>query len=89
MPNTLSPAWVKNVYSLRKARSTTGGSLYTDVLQKSTSPQPAVYNPSLLPLLIPAFYTQLSTHFFAHLPPLIGHLYTQSTVPTIKRTKEI
>lgn len=89
MLNTPSLTWVKNVYSLRKAHSITSGPLYTDVLQKSINPQTDVYNLPVLPQFIPAFYTLLSTHFLVNLPPLIHHLYPQSTAPTIKRIKKI
>lgn len=82
-------AWVKNVSKLRKTSSTTSESLYTDRLQKGMFTQIGVYNLSIVPPLVPAFYTQLSTNFFVNLPPLIGHLYSQSTVPIIKITKKI
>ena len=87
MPKNLSFAWVKNVYSLRKLQGITSGNLYTGLSQNPTYPQVPVHKPLNLSLVVPGFYPQLSTAFFANLPPLIRHLYTQSTVPTIKRMK--
>jgi hypothetical protein len=87
MPKYLSPAWVKNVYSLRILGGITSDDMYTGVSQNAIYPQLPVHKPTYLSLFIPVLSTQLSTRFFANLPPLIRQLYPQSTVPTIKRTK--
>lgn len=88
MPNTLLTTWVKNVYSLRIAGGIKSVYSYTgEVLRLYFTQQQRDKSP-ILPSLIPAFYTQLSTSFLRKIPLLIAWLYPQSTVPTIKRTKE-
>jgi len=88
MPKTLSPTWVKNVYSLRKAQGIKSGLLYTvPTLSFQNNPSP-VHNSLALPRFIPVFYTQLSTLFFSYFNLLINQLYPFSTEPITKRTKE-
>ena len=89
MLNTLSFAWVKNVYSLRTDGGTNGGVSYTGMGLATTYLLAPVHNSPSLARFIPLIYTQLSTAFFRKIPLLISWLYPQSTVPTIKRTKEI
>jgi hypothetical protein len=84
MPNT----WVKNVYSLGIAGGINSGPLYTGSPLTAYQPQNWLYKPPVLLSLIPVFSPQLSTPFLQKIPLLIALLYPQSTVPTIKRTKE-
>jgi hypothetical protein len=88
MPNTLSIAWVKNVYSLGIVGGIDSGLVYTAGTLTAHRPQNQSYKSLVLPSLIPAFSPQLSTSFLRNIPLLIAWLYPQSTIPTIKRTKE-
>jgi hypothetical protein len=80
--------WVKNVYSLcvegvvNRAKSYTGG-----VYQHSNPLTLRVQTPSFTQSL-DRFTPSLYTPFFNFLHLLTAHLYTLSTVPTIKKTKE-
>lgn len=88
MPNTLSQAWVKNVYSLRIARGVTGGQTYTESCSDTQITPSPVYKHPTLSRLLPAFEPSLSTTIFRQFNLLINHLYPLSTVPTITETKE-
>lgn len=88
MPNTLSQAWVKNVYSLRIARGVTGGQTYTESVQNSQSALSPVHKHPTLSRLLPVFEPNLSTTISRQFNLLINHLYPLSTHPTITETKE-
>ncbi len=82
-------AWVKNVYKARINTQQTCGSLYTSILKTIVSLRQVVNNNFIIPVVIPKELTQLFTSIFAHLYLLHTQLFTLSTYPTIKRTKEI
>lgn len=82
-------AWVKNVYKRRITTQQSCGSLYTSIQKIFMSLSQVVNNNFIIPVVIPKELTQLFTSTFAHLYPLYTQLFTLSTYPTIKRTKEI
>jgi len=88
MLNTLSFAWVKNVYSLGITDGITSGLLYTGVFESTTNPHSPVHKYVVIPTFIPSFYARLSTLFLSLLTDTVVGLYTVSTVPIIKTKKE-
>lgn len=88
MLNTLSPTWVKNVYSLRLVGGITGVWVYTDGRTIWLNQRIGVYNRPFLPLFIPTFLAVVSTFKTIFSPLLYGHLYPLSTGLIIKRNKE-
>lgn len=84
----LSFAWVKNVYSLcvegvvTRAQSYTGG-LKANLQAIQTSVQ-TPFSTNIVTSFTPSLYTAN----FAHFNLLNDHLYTLSTVPTIKKNKK-
>lgn len=84
----LSTAWVKNVYSLWVTGGVVCGYIYTGILTTLRLPTTMVVKPQPYTHLTTSFTPSLFTAFFRHFNLLITHLYTLSTVPTIK-TKEI
>jgi len=88
MPNTLSLAWVKNVYSLRIARGVTGGQTYTETTRMAQDPVSPVHKHPHLSQLLPVFEPNLSTTIYRQFNLLINHLYPLSTSPIITETKE-
>jgi hypothetical protein len=88
MPNILSQAWVKNVYSLRIARGLTGGRTYTESTQNNQNALSPVHKHPALSQLLPVFKPDLSTVISRHFNLLINYLYPLSTHPTITETKE-
>ena len=88
MPNTLSPTWVKNVYSLRTAGGVTSDKTYTEGYSGAQITRSPVHKHPHLSGLLPAFEPDLSTAIYRQFNLLINHLYPLSTVPTITETKE-
>jgi len=88
MPNTLSLAWVKNVYSLRIARRVTGGQTYTETTKETLDVTSPVHKHPHLSQLLPVFEPDLSTAIYRQFNLLINHLYPLSTSPIITETKE-
>lgn len=84
MPNM----WVKNVYNLGTDQGITRGLLSTLTSPSYNIPNSAVYIPSVLPSLIPAFYPHKSTPIISLFNLLYGLLSTLSTGPIITKTKE-
>ncbi len=89
MSSTLSFAWVKNVYSLRK----TSGIARGETIVSYTPPTLAlarlwVQVPSFTQVLA-MFSAVLSTLNSVFQPLLIVDLYPVSTAPTMKKKKEI
>lgn len=88
MPNTLSTAWVKNVYSLRIAQGVTSG--------YSSTPLPSLSKNTTAQRVQTPFFTHTIRNLSARLSTqknqlfnlLSNHLYPLSTAPTIKKNKE-
>jgi hypothetical protein len=80
--------WVKNVYSLCVEGVVNRVKSYTGGVYKNSNPLVLrVQTPSFTHSL-DRFTPSLYTPFFNFLYLLTAHLYTLSTVPTIKKTKE-
>ncbi len=88
MPSTLSPAWVKNVYSLRIDGGTDGEQTYTERAQNARVAAYPVHKHPTLSQLLHVLEPDLSTYISRQFNPLINHLYPLSTVPTTTETKE-
>jgi len=88
MPNTLSQAWVKNVYSLGIQAGIKSVSLPTQVVSNGLLVRSTVHNYPTFPIVLPKILSFLSTLFLDNLPPLYRQLYPLSTEPITIRTKE-
>jgi len=88
MLNTLHNHWVKNVYKLSTQSGTTGARLSPTLVIVVQSVESQLHNQGVLPYLFPAFLPQLSPGFFKRITLVYDRLYTQSTVPTIKKIKK-
>lgn len=89
MHRTAMNMWVKNVHNLR-TEPWIIGARFSPILNNSLQPSHNHSNNSLfIRLFVPAFYPLLSTSFLTHFNLLYDRLYTQSTVPTIKKKKKI
>ena len=89
MSRALSTAWVKNVYSLRM----NSGIAYGKTIFSYTVPIAPTYTtrvqPQVFTHVMSLFSAVLPTVKKNLLPLLFSQLYTLSTVPTIKKMKEI
>lgn len=88
MLNALNNQWVNNVYKLSTQSGTTGewlSPIYKTVVQNVCNQS---HNQPVLPQLLPAFKPHLSPSFFQRITLVYDRLYTQSTVPTIKKIKK-
>lgn len=88
MFNTLSPAWVKNVYSLRKIGGTTGEYSFTVTSSSSSTLAQIMENFLFIRTFITALSPALSTRKNSFLSLLYSRLYPLSTVPITTKTKE-
>lgn len=88
MPISMSFAWVKNVYSLRKDSSMNSAYThfsYTPLANASLSIRVQVPSFTQVSNIVSAALSTLKNQFQ---PPLIADLYLVSTAPTIKKKKE-
>lgn len=85
----LLSTWVKNVYSLCVEGIVTGVQSYTGSLksmqQAASQRVQLAFSTNTINSFAPTLYTANFTHFNL----LSKHLYTLSTIPTIKKTKKI
>ncbi|GEM_PF-2469123 len=89
MPNSVFYSWVKNVHNLRTQPWITGVR-FSPILNNSLHITPQhLHNSLFIRPFVPAFYPLLSTSFLNHFNLLYDRLYTQSTVPIIKKKKKI
>ncbi len=84
MSSTLT-AWVKNVYSLCVEGVVTRAYSYTPHVNTTTQATTPRVKPQVFTSFLNSFIPTLYTAFFPPLPLLDTHLYTISTVPTIKK----
>ena len=83
-----SQTWVKNVYSLCVPGALSGEYLYTPSTTYLSLPTKLSVKPHFFTPFIDSFTPRSYTSFLTQLHPLIDHLYTLSTVPTIKKMKK-
>ena len=86
---TLSPAWVKNVYSLCVDGVLKGVYSYTGTNFNYTNPVVGRVQNPLFTHSLDSFTPTLYTRIFTSLSLLTTGLYTQSTPPTIIKKKKI
>lgn len=86
--NTLFSTWVKNVYSLCVEGVVICVRSYTGLADTRTHLLSNRVQPSTFTHIMDSFTPSLYTPIFSALPQVNTHLYTLSTVPTIKKNKK-
>jgi len=84
----LPQAWVKNVYSLCVDGVVTRAQSYTGSVHNAIKTFTVRVQPIVITNSMDSFTPSLYTANFSIFNLLTGHLYTLSTVPTIKKIKK-